>query len=98
MFEEQARVAADVQARAAAHFMNAVDQLLFVRPDKLPVQLRTDQGGRSVPNADNIGARPDLFTGKAELHLDDKRKEIPDETWVVVKIHHDRVDATQIGR
>ena len=87
-----------MQPHLGAQGVQAVDQLLFVRPNELVVQLRADQRRGRVAHADQLGARVQLGLGKPQSHFEDEIEQPADKIRVVVKVEHQRVDAPQVGR
>ncbi len=92
------RVAADVQPHARAHRMQFVDQSFFVRPDELPIELRTDQRCGRIAHADQVHTGLDLGPRKSDAHLQREFEQLAHEIGIVEEVHHQRVDAAQVGR
>ena len=86
-----------MQPHVQAHGVQAVDEPLLGRPHELLIKLRPDKGRRGIAHAHEIG--PGIFLGlrKGEFHLDDEVEEVAHEPGLFEKIHHDVVDAAQVG-
>src|SRR6516162_2185940 len=87
-----------MQTNFCAKALDAFDELFFERVNKLLVKLRADQRSRCVANTDNIGAGPDLSVRKAQFQFDRKREEVTHKYRVIEKVHHYRIDASEVGR
>ena len=76
----------------------AATSFCLVGQDELVVELRADQRGRGVADADQVGARLDLGPGEGDLHRHDELEQLVHEVRVVVEVEHQGVQAAEVGR
>lgn len=95
--EDAAGVSADMEAHFAAGGVDGIDQLFFPGPDELFVDARADEGGSRVTNADDVGAGSDLRGSEADGGFDGEGKQIMDEWGIVGEVHHEPIDAAEVG-
>ncbi len=95
--EDAPRVAADVQPHLGAQAVHALDHALLERPDELLIDVRPDQRGGRIADADQVGAGRHLGGGKVQLHGEHELEQPLHEVGVVVEVEHQVVDAAQVG-
>ena len=75
----------------------AVDHALLVGPDELLIDLRPDQRGGCIADADQVSARRYLRCGELQFQRQHEVEQPLDKVRVIVEVQHQVVDAAQVG-